>query len=37
PGDLLLTGTPEGVGALLPGDEVEADIEGVLSVAWRVN
>lgn len=29
PGDVLLTGTPSGVGPLRPGDEVTVDIEGV--------
>ncbi len=29
PGDLVLTGTPEGVGPLRPGDVVEVDISGV--------
>ena len=29
PGDLVLTGTPEGVGPLAPGDLVEVEIEGV--------
>jgi len=29
PGDLLLTGTPAGVGPLLPGDVVEVTIEGI--------
>ena len=29
PGDLLVTGTPEGVGPLAAGDEVEVEIEGV--------
>jgi 2-keto-4-pentenoate hydratase/2-oxohepta-3-ene-1,7-dioic acid hydratase in catechol pathway len=29
PGDLILTGTPEGVGALSSGDQVEVEIEGV--------
>ena len=29
PGDLVLTGTPEGVGPLAPGDTVEVEIEGV--------
>ncbi|MGW8252036.1 MAG: fumarylacetoacetate hydrolase family protein [Anaerolineales bacterium] len=29
PGDVLLTGTPAGVGALLPGDVVEVTIEGI--------
>ena len=32
PGDLILTGTPAGVGPLLPGDEVTAEIEGVGSL-----
>ncbi len=29
PGDLILTGTPEGVGRLHPGDTVEVEIPGV--------
>lgn len=29
PGDVLLTGTPEGVGKLEPGDVVEVEVEGV--------
>ena len=29
PGDLILTGTPEGVGRLHPGDVVEVEIPGV--------
>lgn len=29
PGDVILTGTPEGVGPLAPGDEVCVEIEGV--------
>jgi 2-keto-4-pentenoate hydratase/2-oxohepta-3-ene-1,7-dioic acid hydratase in catechol pathway len=29
PGDLLLTGTPAGVGPLLPDDTVEVEIEGI--------
>lgn len=29
PGDILLTGTPEGVGILNPGDRVEVEIEGI--------
>jgi len=29
PGDLILTGTPAGVGPLLPGNVVEVEIEGV--------
>ena len=29
PGDLLLTGTPEGIGPLHPGDRVAVEIEGI--------
>ena len=29
PGDVLLTGTPSGVGPIIPGDRVEVEIEGV--------
>ncbi len=29
PGDLILTGTPEGVGPVLPGDRIDGRIEGV--------
>jgi 2-keto-4-pentenoate hydratase/2-oxohepta-3-ene-1,7-dioic acid hydratase in catechol pathway len=29
PGDLILTGTPAGVGALSDGDVVEVEIEGI--------
>lgn len=32
PGDLVLTGTPSGVGTLNPGDEVEVEIVGVSRV-----
>ena len=28
PGDLIYTGTPDGVGPVLPGDSIEATIEG---------
>lgn len=33
PGDLVLTGTPAGVGQLEPGDQVEIEIEGVSRVS----
>ena len=36
PGDLILTGTPAGVGALSPGDVVEVEIEGVGVLSNRV-
>jgi 2-keto-4-pentenoate hydratase/2-oxohepta-3-ene-1,7-dioic acid hydratase in catechol pathway len=29
PGDVILTGTPDGVGAMLPGQEVSIEIEGI--------
>ena len=29
PGDVILTGTPEGVGKLSPGDVVEVEVEGI--------
>jgi 2-keto-4-pentenoate hydratase/2-oxohepta-3-ene-1,7-dioic acid hydratase in catechol pathway len=29
PGDVILTGTPDGVGPMEPGDEVEVSIEGI--------
>jgi 2-keto-4-pentenoate hydratase/2-oxohepta-3-ene-1,7-dioic acid hydratase in catechol pathway len=33
PGDLVLTGTPDGVGTLAPGDVVEVEIAGVSRVS----
>ena len=36
PGDLILTGTPAGVGPLSPGDVVEVEIEGVGVLKNRV-
>jgi 2-keto-4-pentenoate hydratase/2-oxohepta-3-ene-1,7-dioic acid hydratase in catechol pathway len=33
PGDLVLTGTPEGVGTLAPGDVVQVEIAGVSRVS----
>nr|XP_051686276.1 acylpyruvase FAHD1, mitochondrial [Oryctolagus cuniculus]XP_051686277.1 acylpyruvase FAHD1, mitochondrial [Oryctolagus cuniculus]XP_051686279.1 acylpyruvase FAHD1, mitochondrial [Oryctolagus cuniculus]XP_051686280.1 acylpyruvase FAHD1, mitochondrial [Oryctolagus cuniculus]XP_051686281.1 acylpyruvase FAHD1, mitochondrial [Oryctolagus cuniculus]XP_051686282.1 acylpyruvase FAHD1, mitochondrial [Oryctolagus cuniculus]XP_051686283.1 acylpyruvase FAHD1, mitochondrial [Oryctolagus cuniculus]XP_0 len=35
-GDLLLTGTPEGVGPVKEGDTIEAGIEGVVSMRCEV-
>jgi len=32
PGDLVLTGTPAGVGKLSPGDEVEVEVVGLSRV-----
>lgn len=36
PGDVVLTGTPEGVGPLAPGDRVEVSIEGIGTLENRV-
>jgi 2-keto-4-pentenoate hydratase/2-oxohepta-3-ene-1,7-dioic acid hydratase in catechol pathway len=36
PGDLVLTGTPAGVGKLEPGDEVEVEVVGLSRVRNRV-
>ena len=36
PGDLIYTGTPEGVGPLVRGDIVEAMVEGVADLAFKV-
>ncbi|MEP6620850.1 MAG: fumarylacetoacetate hydrolase family protein [bacterium] len=37
PGDLVLTGTPDGVGTLAPGDVVEVEIAGVSRVSNPVS
>jgi fumarylpyruvate hydrolase len=36
PGDLIYTGTPDGVGALVPGDVVTAGIEGLDDLEFRI-
>jgi fumarylpyruvate hydrolase len=36
PGDLIFTGTPEGVGALQPGDRIDGRIEGVGEIVLHV-
>ena len=36
PGDLIYTGTPEGVGPLVRGDRVEGEVEGVGGLAFTV-
>ena len=36
PGDLIYTGTPEGVGPLVRGDVVEAKVEGVADLNFKV-
>jgi 2-keto-4-pentenoate hydratase/2-oxohepta-3-ene-1,7-dioic acid hydratase in catechol pathway len=35
-GDFLLTGTPEGVGPLNPGDKVKVQMEGEITHIWTV-
>ena len=36
PGDLIFTGTPEGVGALQPGDRIDGHVEGVGEIRLHV-
>jgi fumarylpyruvate hydrolase len=36
PGDLIFTGTPEGVAAVRRGDVLEGSIEGIGSVRTRI-
>ncbi|CAN5838852.1 fumarylacetoacetate hydrolase family protein [soil metagenome] len=36
PGDVLLTGTPSGVGPVLPGDLMEVEIDGIGTLSNRV-
>jgi 2-keto-4-pentenoate hydratase/2-oxohepta-3-ene-1,7-dioic acid hydratase in catechol pathway len=36
PGDVILTGTPEGVGPMEPGDEVEVVVDGIGSLSNKV-
>jgi len=36
PGDLVFTGTPEGVGPVVPGDRIEGSVEGVGRIALQV-
>lgn len=36
PGDLIYTGTPEGVGPVQPGDHLEGHIEGVGTLDFRI-
>ncbi|KAI9011634.1 FAA hydrolase [Hyaloraphidium curvatum] len=35
-GDLIYTGTPEGVAAVLPGDKIEGSVEGIAEVGLTV-
>ena len=36
PGDLIYTGTPSGVGAVVAGDRLEAQVEGLPSLAIEI-
>jgi len=36
PGDLVFTGTPEGVGPVVPGDTLQGDITGLTPIHVRV-
>jgi fumarylpyruvate hydrolase len=36
PGDLIYTGTPDGVGPVLPGDRLEASVEGIATFRARI-
>jgi fumarylpyruvate hydrolase len=36
PGDLIYTGTPEGVGPVMPGDQLEGSIAGVGTIALTI-
>ena len=36
PGDVILTGTPEGVGPMNVGDEVEVTVDGIGSLTNKV-
>ncbi|MFN9033691.1 MAG: fumarylacetoacetate hydrolase family protein [Alphaproteobacteria bacterium] len=36
PGDLIFTGTPEGVGSLQRGDRIESEVEGVGSLSFQL-
>ena len=37
PGDLIITGTPAGIGSMKPGDEIEVRIEGIGSLKNKVS
>ncbi|MEO7954269.1 MAG: fumarylacetoacetate hydrolase family protein [Polaromonas sp.] len=36
PGDLIYTGTPEGVGAVVPGDKISGHVEGVGEIVLNI-
>ncbi|WP_438498841.1 fumarylacetoacetate hydrolase family protein, partial [Alteromonas australica] len=35
-GDVILTGTPKGVGPLVPGDKVRASLEKIIEINTQV-
>lgn len=37
PGDLILTGTPAGVGPIKAGDSIKAEFEGEITHIWKVS
>lgn len=36
PGDLIYTGTPEGVGPVVTGDEITGQVQGVGEISLRI-
>lgn len=36
PGDIIYTGTPEGVGAVVPGDKITGRVEGIAEIVLNV-
>ncbi len=36
PGDLIFTGTPEGVGTIIKGDQVRASIPGIVALSFTI-
>ena len=36
PGDIIMTGTPAGVGAIVPGDRVVAAVEGLSPLSFTI-
>jgi fumarylpyruvate hydrolase len=37
PGDIILTGTPDGVGPVVKGDQLKVEIEGIASFETRID
>jgi len=37
PGDIILTGTPDGVGPVVKGDLLKVEIEGIASFETRID